>query len=145
MRVYLDTCAIQRPLDDQSQTRIRAETSAVLDILALCASGDVDLIASGAHIVESAKCPYTDRREYMEDVLALSHTLTMTTPSVRSRASGYVEDGLKRLDAAHLAFSVEADADYFCTTDDRFLKRGRRLDTGSTTVVSPLELILALG
>ncbi len=32
-RIYLDVCALNRPLDDQSQMRIRLETDAVLLIL----------------------------------------------------------------------------------------------------------------
>ena len=37
MRIYLDSCCLQRPLDDQTQPRIRIETEAVLTILALAA------------------------------------------------------------------------------------------------------------
>lgn len=35
MRVYLDTCSLQRPLDDKSQLRIRLEAEAVLSVLDL--------------------------------------------------------------------------------------------------------------
>ncbi len=35
MLVYLDLRSIQRPLDDQTQLRIRVETAAVLGIIAL--------------------------------------------------------------------------------------------------------------
>jgi hypothetical protein len=45
MRVYLDICAIQRPLDEQSQLRIRLETKAILGVLAACASGLIELVA----------------------------------------------------------------------------------------------------
>lgn len=48
---------------------------------------------------------------------------------------------MKPLDALHLASAVIAKADYFCTCDDRFLKRAKEVDTGQTKVVSPLELI----
>jgi predicted nucleic acid-binding protein len=34
MRIYLYICCLQRPLDDQTQPRIRVETEAVLAILA---------------------------------------------------------------------------------------------------------------
>lgn len=34
--------------------------------------------------------------------------------------------------------------DYFCTCDDRFLKRAKEADTSQTKVVSPLELITEL-
>ena len=35
-----------------------------------------------------------------------------------------------------------AKAEYFCTCDDRFLKRAKAVDTDQTKVVSPLELIV---
>ena len=53
----------------------------------------------------------------------------------------YCENGIKVLDALHLACAVEADANYFCTCDDRFYRRAKQLDTKLTLVVSPLELI----
>ena len=70
MRVYLDICAIQRPFDDQSQPRVRAEAEAVLSLLDLRKAGAVSLVTSGAHIVEIAKCPFPDRRAHVEDVMA---------------------------------------------------------------------------
>ena len=48
------------------------------------------------------------------------------------------------MDAMHLATAVEAAVDYSCTCDDAFLRRARRVDTRSTMVVSPLELVLEL-
>ena len=50
-------------------------------------------------------------------------------------------NGIKVLDALHLACAVEAHAKYFCTCDDRFYRRAKQLDTKQTLVVSPLELI----
>ena len=49
--------------------------------------------------------------------------------------------GMKPLDALHLASGVEADADFFCTCDDRLLKRARQVETGRTRGVSPLDLV----
>ncbi|MEM1056794.1 MAG: VapC toxin family PIN domain ribonuclease [Bacteroidota bacterium] len=144
MRVYLDLCAIQRPLDDQSQLRVRAEADAVLDVLALCASGALTLIASGVHTVEIARCPYPDRRDFVDDVLALASHYVEVDSTLRQLAADYESGGARRLDAIHLAAAVTAEAAYFCTTDDRLLKRGRTLDTRTTSVVSPLEFLLSL-
>ena len=33
MRIYFDTCCLQRPLDDQTQPRIRVETEAVFTLV----------------------------------------------------------------------------------------------------------------
>ena len=144
MRVYLDLCAIQRPFDDQAQPRVRAEAEAVLSVLDLRKAGSVGLVTSGVHVVEIAKCPFPGRRAYVEDVLAVSDVYTAGVPAVLRRAQSYQARGIKRFDAIHLASAVEAGADFFCTTDDPLLKRGRDANTSATTVVSPLELIVHL-
>ena len=144
MRVYFDLCALQRPLDDQLQLRVRTETEAMLSLLDLCQEGKVELIASGAHVLENEKSPHPKRREHVESVLGLSVEVAQATPSVLTRAEGLGRRGIKRLDALHLASAVEASADYFCTTDDRLLKKGKAADTAGTSVVSPLELAVLL-
>ena len=113
-------------------------------MLSLCAAGSVSLVASGAHEVEAARCPYPDRRAHVDAVLALSDTYAFGTPGVLRRAQQFEAGGVKHLDAFHLASAVDAEADFFCTTDDQLLNRGREADTGRTRVVSPLELVVHL-
>ena len=60
---------------------------------------------------------------------------------MEERARALQPEGIKPVDALHLASAVAAKADYFCTCDDQFLKRAKAVDTGQTKVVSPLELI----
>ena len=64
---------------------------------------------------------------------------------LEERARLLNEAGLKPLDALHFACAVEAGADYFCTCDDRLLKRARVIHSGPPQVVSPLELIKEIG
>lgn len=144
MRLYLDICDIQRPLDDQKQLRVRSETEAVLGLLALCEDRVLELVASGVHTVENQKCPYPDRRAHVNDVLNLAQSYVFTGAPVLERAKQYQTAGIKRFDALHLASAVEAEADYFCTTDDHLLRKGKATDTNGTSVVSPLELVVLL-
>nr|VFK11339.1 MAG: hypothetical protein BECKLPF1236A_GA0070988_1005215 [Candidatus Kentron sp. LPFa]VFK29956.1 MAG: hypothetical protein BECKLPF1236C_GA0070990_100997 [Candidatus Kentron sp. LPFa] len=46
MLIYLDTCCIQRPLDDRLQPRIDLEAEAILAVLDLIESGAVRLLSS---------------------------------------------------------------------------------------------------
>ena len=144
MRVYFDICAIQRPLDDQTQLRVRAEAEAVLGLLALCAGGTLELVASGVHVVENRKCPHPDRRAHVDSVLSLAGQYVPMGKAALARAERYQALGIKRLDALHLASAVEADVEYFCTTDDRLLRKGEAADTNGTSVVSPLGLVVLL-
>ena len=45
------------------------------------------------------------------------------------------------MDALHLASAVVNDINYFCTTDDKFLKKAKKVETLKTISLSPLELI----
>lgn len=42
MKIYLDTCSLQRPLDSRNQVRIIVEAEAILGILSLFESGRID-------------------------------------------------------------------------------------------------------
>lgn len=144
MRVYLDTCSIQRPLDDHSQVRIATEAEAILGILELCERGELTLLRSAAHQIENDKNPYADRKDHCKTVLSLASHYLPTTQEVAKRANAYAEAGLKKLDALHLALAVEGRAFFFCTVDDQLLRRSRKIDTNETVVISPLEMINCL-
>ncbi|HEX9939676.1 MAG TPA: PIN domain-containing protein [Longimicrobium sp.] len=144
MRIYLDMCSLQRPSDDRSQLRIRVESEAVLGILSLCESGGAELVNSDALRFEIGRNPHPLRRSYAEEALSVANHFVPATSTVADRARKYVDRGIKPLDALHLACAVEGGAAYFCTCDDRLLKRARIVDTGATRPVSPLELMEAL-
>ena len=60
MRIYLDMCSLQRPLDDAIQLRVRVEAEAIVSVLAFCQAGKAELITSDALLFEASACP--DRR-----------------------------------------------------------------------------------
>ena len=122
MKVYLDMCSIQRPLDSQGDTRVATEAQAVLGILRLCELGKVTLVASDALLFEVEKNPHPVRKDYAAAVLSKAGAFTATDHRVEARARRFEAGGMKPLDALHLASAVAADADFFCTCDDRLLK-----------------------
>jgi len=134
-------CSIQRPLDTKSQPRIAVEAEAILGVLVLCEAGQVELMASDSLGFELERNPHPVRKEYALKVLSKAAVFVHTDSQIEERARTFLAEGIKPVDALHLASAVEAKADYFCTCDDRFLKRAKAVDTGQTKVVSPLELI----
>ena len=140
MRLYLDVCAIQRPLDDQSQLRIRLEAEAVLGVLAAVSAGAATLLASDVHYIETRRNPHPSRRDFVFEVLGLAREVLPVSEAVAARARGFARSNIDKADALHLAVAVEAEADYFCTTDDALLKRAAEADTEGVFVVTPLEL-----
>jgi predicted nucleic acid-binding protein len=141
MKVYLDMCSIQRPLDTKTQPRIAVEAEAILGVLTLCEAGQVELLTSDTLGFELERNPHPVRKEYARKVLAKARVFIPTDSQIEERARALQAEGIKPLDALHLASAVIAKAEYFCTCDDRFLRRAKAVDTGQTKVVSPLELI----
>ncbi len=134
-------CSIQRPLDTKTQPRIAVEAEAILGVLTLCEAGQVELMTSDTLVFELERNPHPVRKTYALEVLAKAKVFIQTDTQIEERARTLLATGIKPVDALHLASAVEAKADYFCTCDDRFLKRAKAVDTGQTKVVSPLELI----
>ena len=141
MKIYLDMCSIQRPLDTKTQPRIAVEAEAILGVLTLCEAAQVDLMSSDTLLFELGRNPHPVRKEYALKVLAKATVFVSTDNEVIERTRRFEADGMKPLDALHLASAVIAKADYFSTCDDRFLRRAKAVETRQTKVVSPLELI----
>ena len=141
MKIYLDVCAIQRPLDTPNQVRIVLESEAVLGMLTLCEIGQLELISSEALAYETEQNPLPARQEHASAVLAKAKSFVRLSAEVKSRAAQLVEFGFKPLDSLHLALAEAGKADYFCTCDDQLLRKSRRMADLRVKVVSPLELV----
>ena len=141
MKVYLDMCAIQRPLDTPTHLRIALEAEAVLGILALCERGEIDLVSSDALFYETYRNPHPLRREYALAVLSQAREHLKITREVEERARWLESQGIKPLDALHLALAEKGSVDYFCTVDNKLLKKARRLKGLSVKAVTPIELV----
>ncbi len=139
-KVYLDTCSLQRPLDSKTQLRIVLEAEAVLGVLALAESGEVELVSSQALVFEIRRNPNPVRLEYALEVVSKAKTLVAVNPQVEKRARELERLAIKPLDALHLASAEEAQADYFCTCDDALLKKAKAVSNLAVKVVSPVEL-----
>jgi hypothetical protein len=129
------------PLDDKSQPRVFVEAQAVLGVLALCESGAAELIASDALIFEADANPDAVRRDFAAQAIGMASQFIRANDPLKSLAQSFIDEGVKPLDALHLASAVEANADYFCTCEYRLIKKARSLEMGRTKVVSPLELV----
>src|SRR5215210_3499890 len=127
MRVYLDTCSLQRPLDSKTHSRIHLEAEAVLDVLSLCESGQIELVASEVLQFEIERIQDPLRRAHAYEALSKAGTYVDMTEATVVRARELNESGIRPLDALHLAAAVEARADYFCTCDVKFLRRAKTL------------------
>jgi len=128
-------------LDTKLQIRIVLEAEAVLGILTFCESGIVELVTSDALTFEVERTPHIARREYAWEVLSQAKTHVRLNSELERRAKELNSQGVKPLDALHLAAAEEAQADYLCTCDDRFLRRAQSIADLKVEVVGPVELV----
>jgi predicted nucleic acid-binding protein len=144
MKIYLDTCSLQRPLDSKTQLRIIIEAEAVLGIVNLCETGQLELLASDALLFEIHRNQNPIRRQFALKILSKATQFVEITEQIEKRACELVEQEIKPIDALHLALAEHAEADYFCTCDDRLSRRAKSLENLLTNVVFPTELILEI-
>ena len=141
MKVYLDTCSLNRPLDDKSLARNALEATAVLAILAACEQARLTLVSSDILVFENEQNPHPQRRTFVAEVLKTAPIHTDLSDAITQRAQFFVHQGVKAIDALHLAAAELASVDYFCTCDDRFLRRARTLSDLQIKPISPIEFI----
>lgn len=141
MRIYLDACSLQRPLDDRSQPRINIEAEAILTILHLVQFGELELLSSEALSFEIDRIPNSYRKLQATRMLKPASNVIQLNEAIEARAADFVKAGIKPLDALHLASASWMKADYFCTCDDKLLKKSVKLDKLAAKVVSPLQLV----
>lgn len=126
-QVYLDVCALNRPIDDQKQMRVRLEADAVQLILSHVRARNLVLVISPAHHVEVAANPDLAKRQHVQSLIAeIGTDAVIDLGKARNRAAKLLSQGLKSADAAHAALAEEAGCD-FVTVDDRLLRQLRRV------------------
>ena len=141
MKIYLDACSIQRPLDDKTQLRVAIESEAIFGILFLIESGKIELISSEVLLFEASKISNVFRKDYNLGVLSKSNIFVKINNSIERRARDIIKMGINPLDALHLSSAENAKADYFCTCDDKLLKKARSIENIKVKIVTPLDLV----
>jgi predicted nucleic acid-binding protein len=141
MKIYLDLCAIQRPLDTPNQVRIALESEAVLGIINFCDIGQVELLSSEALFYEGEQSSLPTRKEHTLAILAKAKTVIDVTEKEKLRAVDLMTLGIKPLDALHMALAEAGNADYFCTCDDKLLRSSKRVQDLMVKVVNPVDLV----
>jgi len=139
MRIYLDNCAFNRPYDDQNYIRIKLESEAKLYIQGKIKSGEIELVWSYILDFENEQNPFEERKEGIKKWKNKSSIDIIETPRIINKAKSIQQLSIKSKDALHLACAIEANADYFITTDDIILKKLKNFS--EIAVVNPLRFI----
>jgi hypothetical protein len=120
--IYLDTCCLSRPSDDQTQDRIHLEAEAVLLILSHIEVGRWQWIGSEMLDFEMEQTPDQERRDRVKWLVTHVHrSVPIEQPEIE-RAQQLEALGFHAFDALHLACAESGDASIFLTTDDKLLR-----------------------
>lgn len=144
IKIYLDCCSMQRPFDDKSQPRVAVEAEAILVVLSLCESNCLEIISSDALLLEINRIPDPFRKEETLKIIKLAKQTIELTSEIEMLAREFEAYGIKTLDALHLAFASVSRVDYFCTCDDKFMRKSKLLKNLNIKVASPTELVMEL-
>jgi predicted nucleic acid-binding protein len=139
MKIYLDNCCLQRPLDNKSQVRVQLESEAILAILAICEKGQIELVASEVLEYELNKNPHPQRKAYVAEILDRAAVFVEVKRKITERAKTLESAGFKGVDALHVACAEAVRADCFCSCDEQLLKKAK-VTKLHVRVMSPLEL-----
>mgnify|MGYP001797835620 CR=1 FL=1 len=140
-RLYLDVCCLNRPFDDWRQQRVRLEGEAILALLERCQQGDFQLVTSTALEAEISRTAAPERRQRVLAALAIATEKIKDTEAKIQRAMTLQSSGFTTFDALHLACAEAAAVDSFLTTDDRLLRRAKRIEI-SVPVSNPVTWIM---
>lgn len=126
VKVYLDTCCLNRCHDDQRQERIWLESQAIEVILERIQNGQWERIGSEALDAEIANDPNSARRSDARKLMAgIGVVVRVGDPQVK-RTAELIDSGFPPMDALHLACAECGGAEVFLTTDDKLLNQGRK-------------------
>ncbi len=140
MKIYPDTCCLNRLTDDQSQVRIREEAEAVEQILRLARLKAIEWLSSEALRTEVASNPDAERRDEVKVLLSFASETLSVDSHVVERAKALVGCGYGTFDALHLSIAESGSVDVLLTTDDRFIKLAvRGAGSPRVRILNPVE------
>lgn len=113
----------------------------MLGLIELIESGELHLVSSGVVVSELLRTPDPERIEFGLKILGLARRKVKLHQDHRVTAREFHRQGVKPVDAAHLAVAHLEKIKYLCTCDDRFLKASRRIPDLNCIVILPTELL----
>lgn len=141
-RIYLDTCCLNRPFDDQAQERIRRESVAILRIFLGVTRREWTWISSTHVDGEVEQTSDLDRRRRVQQLAALAQEVVLADDATGERAVQLQILGFAAADALHIACAEQGAVDVLLTTDQAFVRRAtRHASSLRVSVRNPLTFV----
>ena len=143
MRIYLDVCCLCRPYDFQGDYRVRLESEAVLILLSKIESGELELIGSEVIDFEVGKIHEKEKQFSVSLVSHIAKKKILLTEKLFTRAVYFEQQGLKALDALHIACAEEG-SDVFLSVDTKLLSKAKKIQDLKVTIHNALDFVSTL-
>nr|WP_216595661.1 PIN domain-containing protein [Myxosarcina sp. GI1] len=137
----MDTSVYQRPFDDQTQPKIFLETQAVAIVMQMVETKAIALVGSSVLEYENSRNPYLIKQEAMNRYLQLAEFRQTVNEVIRQRAEQLEHNGIKAIDALHVAFAEASNCDYLVTCDKRLINRCSEL---TLKVINPVNFVVEI-
>lgn len=138
VRVYLDTSVYNRLYDDQTQAKIYLETQAVLIILNLIETQQIESVNSSVLNYENQKNPFSIIQKTIQKYLSQASYFQSLNESIRQRAKQLEAERIKPIDAFHVASFEASQSNFFLTCDKQLLNRCQVL---AIPALNPIDFV----
>lgn len=145
MKLYCDMNVYNRCFDDQSQLRIRLETTAIEGIFELAERRSLELFWLFMLEYENSLNPHEERKEWAALLSGLCVSTIGPSPRILTTARGLTKSvELTPRDALHVACAEIGECDFFVTCDDdliRMVHKGKQGPRLKVKTLNPVEFI----
>jgi predicted nucleic acid-binding protein len=137
MKIYLDTCCYNRPLDDQSQLEIQLKTIAKMDIQEKIRDGTYKMVWSYMLNLENESNPNEEKRISIQLWENNAFSYCKSSQKVLNKGIELSKLGIKSKDALHIACTTLTNCDYFITCDKRLLNKSIE----EIKIINPIDFV----
>ncbi len=141
-KIYFDTCIFSRPFDDQTQTRIKNESEAILRIIL----SDIQICCSELTELQINDIDDFDKRDaiywFMNSVVKKVYNIGEETIKI----AGDLANMLSGEDSLHIACAAINKCEVFLTADDELINKCRKIENVlqklgyKIKIINPLEM-----
>ena len=141
MDKFLDNCCFNRPYDDQAYLTVNLETEAKLFVQKEILHGVFELAWSYILDYENSMNPYEERRRVIENWRKIAVCDIDYSVDINRLGNKILTNGLKNMDALHIACAIAAKCAYFLTIDKGVLNK----QLHEIIVINPIDFVRNIG
>jgi predicted nucleic acid-binding protein len=136
-RLYLDNCCFNRPYDDQTNLNISLEAEAKLFIQNEILDKNYELAWSFMMDYEISVNPFYDRQLAFMKWKNIAVLDIEPAEGILISSRKIMQRNIKQKDAIHIACAINAECEYFLTTDIKLLNK----NITEIKVINPLDFV----